>query len=257
MIRLLTAALLAAAPESPVVEPATEPEVPRRPLTPPADAPAPAQLDEDLGEHPPKEGPGSQWGFVGLLAATVNVGLRTTVDPLSQPRTRADVVGFSGIGAAGARYGFKPREANRMWMPGAAFLVGSSVAADGFSPFVEGRAELMSVSEGGALQPNFVVYGATGVGLTALGNGRPVSARPHVGFGLGWNWLPKGGGSFAGGWGGGWWGGGGGLGAAVALPVALGIVAMIFAGRVEVRYTARPVTGPGSDFVSVVLGVGG
>ena len=42
----------------------------------------------------------------------------------------------------------------------------------------------------------------------------------------------------------------------VALPVALAIIGMVFAGRVEVRYTARPVSGAGSDFVAVMIGVG-
>ena len=94
-----------------------------------------------------------------------------------------------------------------------------------------------------------------GAASTLLGRAASFSIQPHVGFGLGWNWLPRGAG---GGGGGGSWGnwGNGGAASLIAIPVALGIIAMVFAGRVEVRYTARPISGAGSDFVSVMIGAG-
>ena len=42
----------------------------------------------------------------------------------------------------------------------------------------------------------------------------------------------------------------------VVLPVVLAIIGVVFAGRFEVQYTARPISGPGSDFVGVMLGFG-
>ncbi len=51
-------------------------------------------------------------------------------------------------------------------------------------------------------------------------------------------------------------GSGGGAAGLIAVPAALGIIAIVLAGRVEVRYTARPVSGSGTDCVSIMLGAG-
>ena len=211
-----------------------------------------------LGEQLEKESPGSRFGVVSLAAGSVSVGIATTIpDPLGPTRTRPVVNGVAASFGLGVRYSLKPRSDARVWMPAIAFVFGSAVDSKGFSPFLESRLELMSVSPGGLLQPNFVVYTTSGAGLTPLGSGRPVSLQPHVGAGIGWNWFPKGGGG-GGGLGGGWGslGGGGGAGLLIALPAALAITGLAFAGRVELRYTARPISGPGSDFFSVMLGFG-
>jgi hypothetical protein len=112
-----------------------------------------------------------------------------------------------------------------------------------------------------ALQPTFHAYVATGLGvasekfrLWAEGQRPPYRReeyrpRPYVGLGLGWNWLPHP--SSAPNirwyealdprvW--------------VALPFFLAGLAVTFAGRIEVRYTASPLDG--RDTVTVLTGVG-
>lgn len=213
----------------------------------------PAQVEEDLAEHLPKQTPGSQWGVVSVLAAGASMGVGTVApDPLVAPTTRTYFGGPLATFGLGARYGLRPRVLeHRMLMPGIALVAGASYVPLGFRPFLETRGELMSVSPGGPLQPNFVVYVGTGAGTTPLAKGRPFSIQPHVSLGIGWNWLPTGS------WGSGWGNLGGGSGyGLLALPAALAIIGVVFAGRIEVRYTARPVTGPGSDFFSVMIGVG-
>jgi hypothetical protein len=237
----------------------SEPSAPPDAVAPEAPLPEPAEV-EDLAEHTPKEGPGARFGVVSIAAGTVSIGIRTApVDPLTAPRLTAQATGFSGIAGMGLRYGLKPREDERMLMPAISVIAGSMFQLDNFSPFLEARAELMSVTPGGPLQPNFLVYGTSGLSTTPLGHRSSFSVAPHFGLGLGWNWIPRGGGGgVGGGWGGlggGGWGSGG-AGLLIGLPVALAIAAMIFAGRVEVRYTARPLTGPGSDFVAVMIGFG-
>ncbi len=240
--------------------PAAEPEL----KTPSVEAPQaePAEV-EDLAEHTQKLEPGGRFGVVSVAAATVMIGIRNdVVDPLTPPRLHAAPTGFSGIAGIGFRYGLKPRELDRMLMPGISFVAGAMFQLDNVSPFLESRAELMSVTPGGPLQPNFVGYATSGLSTTPLGHRSSFSLQPHFGLGIGWNWFPRGGGGGGGG-GGGWnfgslggLGGGGGAGLLIGIPIALAITAMVFAGRVEVRYTARPVTGPGSDFVSVMIGFG-
>jgi hypothetical protein len=232
----------------------------------PADGVDPDALPDPeaaVDEHLEKEEPGGRYGVVSELGVGLDLGVSTaTPDPLRPPRTRADVVGASVTTGVGFRYGFKERVADRgVWMPAFAVLGGTSFNLESLSPFLETRLEYLYVTPGGPLQPNFEVYATSGVNTTPIGRAAPLSLQPHVGLGLGWNWRPRGGGGGGGGWGGGWGnlgglGGGGGAAAALAIPVALAIVGMVFAGRVEVRYTARPLSGPGNDFVSVMFGLG-
>jgi hypothetical protein len=221
-------------------------------------APPPAHV-EDGREKTESASPGSRWGVTSLAAGAVSVGTRITSAPLSRPSSGAVLTGVAGIAAVGVRYGLMDRDPSyRMLMPAIALVGGSTLQSSGtFSPFLEMRGELMSVSPGGPLQPNFVFYTTTGASTTPLGRGQPLSLQPHVGIGIGWNWFPKGDGGGSVNWGSlGSWGSGGGGYALLAIPVALAITAMVFAGRVEVRYTARPITGTGPDFVSVMFGVG-
>ena len=129
------------------------------------ETPAVEAVADDLAAEP-----GSQWGVVTIAGGVVSLGLLTTSPPLSAPRTSPRATGLSGIAGIGARYGLKPRVADqRMLMPGISFVVGTTFQTDNFSPFVESRLELMSLSPGGALQPNFVFYGTSGLGTTPLG----------------------------------------------------------------------------------------
>lgn len=212
---------------------------------------------EELGETFPKQEAGSQWGVVSLVAGAASIEVRTYVrDPLGPMVTGPVTTSLEGIAGLGARYGLRKRVADtRLLIPGIAVMAGAAFRADSLRPFAELRGELMSVSPGGPLQPNFTVYGTTGATVTPLGGSAPpLSIQPHVGFGLGWNWLPHLRG--ASGWNVGSLGSGGGAAGLIAVPVALGILAIVLAGRVEVRYTARPVSGSGSDFVSIMLGAG-
>ncbi len=263
MLCLIAVAALAAVPERPAVDPPSPPPMPpTQELTPSVAQPsapqdAPPSLETGLGEHRDAETPGSQFGIVGLLGATVDLAVRTrAASPLASPTTGPDFVGFGGLAAIGVRFGLFARTMERQWMPSVAVLTGSGFGPAGFSPFVEGRLEWLSVTGGGPLQPNFTVYGLGGVTSSRFGiYGAPPGLRPHAGLGLGWNWWPKGSGA-GGSWGhlGGGWNG---LGHPAGVLAAIGIAAMVFAGRVEVQYTAAPITGPGTDFVSVVVGVGG
>ncbi len=248
IVLLLAADPVVDAPEAPAV-PYKGPEVPPE---------KPNTVEELVGEQFPAEGPGGRWGVVSLAAGDVAVGMRVGApSPLSSPVRQVQPTGLSAVVGMGARYGLRPRESERMWMPALSFMLGTAFTLHDASPFAEVRGEFMTVSPGGPLQPNFLVYGTTGLSTSPLGRGGNFSLQPHLGVGIGWNWFPKGGGGGGGGWLGGFSGGGmGGIGAVVAIPLALAIAAMVFAGRIELRYTARPFTGPGSDFVSVMIGVG-
>lgn len=190
--------------------------------------------------------PGSRWGAVTLAGAIVGFGLVRTSPPLSEIQTSARATGVSGIAGIGFRYGLKPRGFFQMLMPGISFVAGSSFTAKELSPFVESRLELMSVSPGGALQPNVILYGTSGLGTTPLGRRPSWSLQPHVGIGFGWNWLPKVDGGVAA------WLGGDRL---LLLPV-LAAIGFLFVGRVEVRYTAKPISGPGDDSLGLIVGFG-
>jgi hypothetical protein len=139
-----------------------------------------------------------------------------------------------------------------MSMPGISFLVGAIVGPDEVAPYFETRGEIMSVSAGGLLQPNFVAYVSTGLRYEAVGAG---IFRPYAGLGIGWNWLPEGsGGGGWGNWGSGW--GNGGPYLLVAAVAAAAIALFVFAGRIEVRYTVSPDPSRAPGFVSVMLGFG-
>ncbi len=216
---------------------------------------------EDISDNFSKVNPGSQWGVVSLAAGAVAVNIqRSTPNPLGPSRSSPEAVGLGGMLGLGVRYGLRPRPlSRRIWMPALAFVFGTRIESDGVSPFLEMRGELLNVSPGGPLQPNFVVYGASGASTTKLTAFGSLSLQPHVGLGIGWNWFPRGsqGGGGGSAWNGYWgsFGSGGGAGLLV-IPVALAAVAMIFAGRIEVRYSARPVSGVGSDFIEVMFGIG-
>lgn len=216
----------------------------------------------ELAENFEKHGPGSRWGVVSLAAGSVGIGMAPRNSaPLTgtEVSTVPESLGFSGIAGIGARYGLMPRVSEGgMVLPALALVGGASFQLNQVSPFLELRTEMLVLSPGGLLQPNFALYATSGVSTTPIDGARNVSLRPHFGLGLGWNWFPRGGG-----------GGGPNLGSLgsfgngngpaamlVALPAALAIAAMVFAGRIEIRYTARPISGPGSDFFSVMIGVG-
>jgi len=227
-------------PSGPVREPLPVP----RPLAPVPTAREPAP-DNGI-----RLDPGSRWGFAGALAGMLNV-----------PSDAASGVTGSGVFGLGFRYGLLERAADRrMWMPGLALLVGATVGPDQAAPSVEVRGEIMSVSPGGALQPNFVTYVSSGVAYELAG---PRLVHPYAGLGIGWNWHPEGS-SGTGSSGGSWlsgWGGGGGAGyallAVVAVAVAaVAVVGFVFAGRIEVRYTLSPDPARAPPFASVVLGIG-
>src|SRR5687767_14119494 len=100
-----------------------------------------------------------------------------------------------------------------------------------------------------------MVHGYLSAGLTSVASAlafrgtRPprsgVNVRPYVALGFGWNWLlenrsvffaprsPQ---------------------DALLYPLFLLVLPLLFAGRVELRYTASP--GDGRDFLSVMLGAG-
>ena len=283
MLPWLLVPLLSAAPINPIDEslvvPVQEPISPAFIETPPTPPEDPPTVEENLAEQSPMQTPGSQLGFISFAALDVTVKMQSPFRPLVGSSREAKVTDAGGTFALGVRYGLKERILDRQWMPALGFVIGTSVTANEISPFTEVRAEWLTVSPGGPLQPNFVVYGSSGVTLST-GFGNPLALNPHVGFGLGWNWLPKGGGG--GGWGSGWssvvdaagklkstggggggWGSGwsgsglgGGAGLLLAIPVALAAGLMIFAGRLEVRYVARPFLGPGNDYFALMIGAG-
>lgn len=260
MLTLILLRMLSAAPNRPIEEstrvvPVAEAKSPAFVLEP---AEPPPVVEEKLGEQMEKETPGSRWGFASLAAFNLSVKMQVPFRPLNGSTREPDVTGGGGMFGIGVRRGLWERTLGRQWMPAVSFLVGTSVTTRGISPFTEARFEWLTVSAGGPLQPNFVVYAGSGLTMNMnYGNGPSLS--PHVGMGIGWNWLPKGGGG-GGGWGGGgWsggWGGGGGGGLLVALPAAAAVGLMIFAGRLEVRYVTRPMLGPGSDYFAVMFGAG-
>jgi len=259
MLPWLLVPLLSAAPINPIDEslvvPVQEPISPAFIETPPTPPEDPPTVEENLAEQSPLQTPGSQLGFISFAALDVTVKMQSPFRPLVGSSREAKVTDAGGTFALGVRYGLKERILDRQWMPALGFVIGTSVTANEISPFTEVRAEWLTVSPGGPLQPNFVVYGSSGVTLST-GFGNPLALNPHVGFGLGWNWLPKGGGG--GGWGSGWSGSGlgGGAGLLLAIPVALAAGLMIFAGRLEVRYVARPFLGPGNDYFALMIGAG-
>ncbi len=257
MLPWLLVPLLSAAPINPIDEslvvPVQEPISPAFIETPPTPPEDPPTVEENLAEQSPLQTPGSQLGFISFAALDVTVKMQSPFRPLVGSSREAKVTDAGGTFALGVRYGLKERILDRQWMPALGFVIGTSVTANEISPFTEVRAEWLTVSPGGPLQPNFVVYGSSGVTLST-GFGNPLALNPHVGFGLGWNWLPKG----KAGWGSGWSGTGlvGGAGLLLAIPVALAAGLMIFAGRLEVRYVARPFLGPGNDYFALMIGAG-
>jgi len=208
---------------------------------PSGSVPLPTAREPDPGDANPTD-PGSRFGFAGALAGMVNVSTDT-----------ASSVSGTGLLAGGFRYGLLERAGDRrIWMPGFAVLVGATVGPNHAAPSVEVRGEIMSVSPGGSLQPNFVSYVSTGVAYELAG---PTLVHPYAGLGIGWNWHPQG--SSASGGGGNLFSGWGGGGAIVALAVAaVAVIGFVFAGRLEVRYTLSPDPSRVPGFASVVIGIG-
>ncbi len=170
-----------------------------------------------------------RWGFASFAAAQVNVEVPGDGNA-AQPETM-------GVVAIGPRFGLLRRTDAQQWMPALSLLVGASLHPKALNPFTELRLELLHTSGGGPLQPNFLVYLTGGVTQSAALK----TLSPHAGFGVGWNIWPGASTLSL-----------GGSGAATALMLML----MLFAGRIEARYIARPFLGPGNDYVALMFGAG-
>ncbi len=212
-------------------------------LGPPAEAPRVAPeppperiiaVRDDLRDD---EAPttGSRWGAIGFVAGKVN------------PQ------GAGLAGGLGVRYGLRERTTEpMMFMPALGLVAGFTWDRTGLQPSAEVRLELMGARPGGALMTAFGGWVSTGVELRPSLFGRlpmqpplqghqpgPSPVRPYLGFGSGWNWMPRGAPSPTG----------------KTLVVWLFLLPVIIAGRVELR-VSPPMTSADSTELTLMVGCG-
>ncbi|MEW5742403.1 MAG: hypothetical protein AB1938_26030 [Myxococcota bacterium] len=235
------------APAAPPPRP--ERGAPSAPLASPADAPlvaseAPPQV-EDSAAGDELRPFAARWGVVGVMAAEY-------LSPLGQGGGT-----FRYRFGVGPRLALSPRRQGGEWVPTVG-LVGGIVGSAQPSFFTELRLELLKAASLSLTQARFTAYVASGLEVRG-------GVEPYVGLGVGWNWLPTGESRGARVVKGAAAGAAGLLVLTGGILVGAGVAALVFAGRLELRYfpstTAAGLRAPLAPFapppaLAIMLGVG-